>query len=789
MKQIVIILSVLLIFTSGKTSCCQNKSIADSIDVLHYNININLVHLSTKKISGYTEVKITPKQNNINSIDLYLLKLNIDSVFYENTRIFSFTYNDTIVKTNLPISINTNDTFLLTLYYHGIPQIDVSGWGGFYFSSDSNYAYNMGVGLQSLPPSYGRVWFPCVDEFPEKAYYDTYITVKSGYRAVCGGTLLSIIDNGDNTNTFHWKLHSEIPSYLASVAVANYVPVIDTFSGIMGTTPIEINVPANYVNNVTGSFVNLKDILTIFESRFGPYFWERVGYVGVPFNNGAMEHATNIAYPLSAINGSLGSESLYAHELSHHWFGNLATCSTPYDIWINEGWSSYCEAIYMEGLYGTEPYKNYVRNNHLNVIQTAHIIDNGYRAVYGIPSQYTYGTTVYDKGADMVHTLRNYMGDSIFFSSVKAMLFAYKFKDISTIQLRDFLSNSSGIDLADFFNAWIFSPGFPHFSIDSMKINSVMPQIKTQIWVRQRLNHAPAFANSNHLEITFGNNNWQFFTDTIQFSGQFGMKEFTLPFIPDFVMMDYNEKTSDATTDMYKVIKTTGVQSFSASLSIIDVIAVTDSALVRIEHNWVAPDPLKSANSDIKRLSDYHYWKVDGIFPNSFISKGRFRYNRTVSSTSGNLDNILLPYSSSTDSLLLLYRKNVADDWKIIPFIRSGPASTGYLIADTLRKGEYTFGVGKPFVQAIDNIKKSGGNLHVYPNPSENYFTFSFSISEKAEIKFYNCLGLEIDHILITPEQKTANWCTANFNPGTYLARLISEKQTVLDSKKLLLIK
>jgi len=274
----------------------------------------------------------------------------------------------------------------------------------------------------------------------------------------------------------------------------------------MGKIPIQIFVPPYDTSHAKASFINLKSILGVFESRFGPYLWERVGYVGVPFNNGAMEHSTNIAYPIYAIDGGLSNESLYAHELSHQWFGDLATCSTELDMWINEGWASYCESIYKEGLYGMAAYKNNVRDNHLNVIQTSHIVDSGYRAVYGIPSQYTYSTTVYDKGADMVHTLRNYMGDNLFFSSVRALLNAYKFKDISTIQMRDFLSTHSGVDLADFFNAWIFSPGFPHFSIDSMKVTSLTPQVKARIWVRQRLNHAPAFANSNRVEVTFCKN-------------------------------------------------------------------------------------------------------------------------------------------------------------------------------------------------------------------------------------------------------------------------------------------
>ena len=496
--------------------------------------------------------------------------------------------------------------------------------------------------------------------------------------------------------------------------------------------------------------------------------------MGVPFNSGAMESATNIDYPLFAINGNTSYESLYAHELSHHWFGDLITCRTEYDMWINEGWAKYCESIAMEGLYGAISYKNNIRSSHLSVIETAHIIDSSYYAVYGIPSKYTYGTTVYDKGADMIHTLRYYMGDAAFFPAVRALLNTYKFKDITTVQFRDFLSSYSGINLTDFFNTWIMSPGFPHFSIDSMKVNSVTPQVKTRIWVRQKLNHAPAFGNSNILEVTFGKNNWQFYTDTIHFSCQLGSKEFTLPFVPDFVMMDYNEKTSDATTDMYKVIKTTGTQTFAASLFNLETLTVSDSALVRVEHNWVAPDPLKTANPDIKRLSDYHYWKVDGILPSNFVAKGKFRYNRIVNTSTGNLDNILLPTSYTMDSILLLYRKNAADDWRLVPFAKSGSSTAGYLVVDTLKRGEYTLAVGTPYILSINKNQKPGGMLNVFPNPSNNLFTFSFNTTEKAELKIYNTLGKEIDSMHINPGQTSAIWNSKRFESGTYFATLIS---------------
>lgn len=788
MKIKIISFLALALFATTSFSAKKTEMASDSVDVLNYSIHLDIVHLSTHSIAGFTALQIIPKFNNLSQIKLDLLELNIDSIMFGNYLLTTYTYNDTNIHISLPAAMNTGDTALLIIYYHGVPQKDASGWGGFYFTSDSSFAYNLGVGFQSVPHNFGRVWFPCIDDFVDRATYDCYITVKNDKKAVCGGTLISVTDNGNNSSTFHWSIKETIPTYLASVAVGNYVAVNDTFNGILGKIPINIYVRPSDTTAAKGSFVHLKQILGIFETRFGPYRWERVGYVGVPFTDGAMEHATNIAYPLVCIDGSLNYESLYAHELSHHWFGDLTTCSTALDMWINEGWARYCESVFMELLYGEEKYKENVRENHFDVLLSAHAVDDGYRAIYGIPDEYTYSNTVYDKGADVVHTMRNYLGDSVFFAVVKMMLTDYRFTDISSAGLRDYLTLKTGVNMHDFFQAWVFSPGFPHFSVDSFKIIQTSPQVKARVFVRQKLNHAPAFANSNRLEITFGNKDWQFFTDTIQFSGEHAYKDFILPFVPDLAMVDFNEKISDAITDSYEVIKTTGNYDMPLSYSRVDVSGISDSALVRVEHNWVAPDPLKTANPDIVRLSDYHYWKVDGFFPENFIAKARFRYYRLLSSN-GSIDNALLPLAASTDSLLLLYRRGPAYDWGISKFTRLGPSSAGYLIIDTLRKGEYCFAVGTPYVAGTGEYNNPEQNLHVYPNPSNNSFTFSFDIKEKAFIKIYNTAGNEVSMIGVNSQEKKATWNAGSLTPGIYYAQLASAAGKKLGEKKIILVK
>ncbi|NVO02888.1 MAG: T9SS type A sorting domain-containing protein [Bacteroidetes bacterium] len=750
--------------------------VSDTIDVLHYNINLNIINLSQKTIGGFTDLTIVPKLNNTSKFSLDLLALTVDSIKYNNSILTTFSHNDTVIKINLPGSIGLTDTFHLKVYYHGQPVEDPSTWGGFYFTPDSTYAYNLGVGFESVPHNFGRVWFPCLDDFVDRAFYDCHIRVKNSNSVVCGGTLISTINNGDGTSTYNWKLNNSIPTYLASVAVANLVPVSDVFNGMNGAIPIKIYTRPQDTLKAKTSFINLKQILSIFENRFGPYKWERAGYVGVPFNSGAMEHATNIAYPNACITGTLDYEYLYAHELSHHWFGDLTTCASADDMWINEGWASFCETIFTEGLYGNTSYKNYVKTNHYNVLTTAHLDDAGYRALYGIPLQYTYGTTVYKKGSDVITTLRNYMGDTKFFNSVKALLNTYSYKDISTVQFRDFLSINSGINLNDFFQTWVYSPGFPHFSIDSITPYSG-PGGNYKVYVKQKLFHMPTYGNSNKVEVTFMNNNWEKYTDTISFSGQTGNKICNVPFIPDFVMMDLEEKTADATTDYYRTLKTNGNHTFPNANFAVDVQNISDSLFIRVEHNWVAPDPLQSPSSEIYRISNSRYWKIDGIFAGNASLKGRFNYVKS------GFESSLLPATYSADSIILLYRKNAGEDWRIIAFTKTGGVNVGNLYCENMQPGEYTFGIGKPFQSGINSNATNNISLKVFPNPSNTEFNIQYSVKENSEIRIFDSNSKIIDTLKLEIGENTIKWNPKNHSKGTYFIELISKGNVILQNK------
>ena len=679
MKKILFVFISLII----STLLYSQKSLhSDSIDVLHYDIRLDISDFKHKKISGNTALKIAPKVDNVSSISLDLLKMKVSDVFFNEKKLELFYYNDTLLNIPLPRAMNKRDTFEITVFYSGFPERD-KRWGGFFFTD--THAFNMGVGMAAEPHAFGRVWYPCVDDFIDRAGYDFYITVADKHTAVCGGLLQKESKLNNGKRLFHWRLDQEIPTYLSSVAVSNYVGLHSVYQGLERPIPVSIYVTPELKENAEISFANLHKTARTFEEKFGVYVWQRIGYVSAPRAGGAMEHATNITCYQSAIDGTLSKETLFAHELSHHWFGDLVTCKTASDMWLNEGWASYSEAIFKENLYGYESFKKYVRDNHESVLRTTYVKDQGYRAVSGVPHDFTYGSTVYDKGADVAHTLRGYLGDSLFFSGVQAYLQHFAFANASSEDMRDFLSEFTKVDLTNFFDAWVFDAGFPHFSVDSFSVKKKEQLFETEVFIRQKLLEREKFAKKNRVEITFMGKNWERQTKLLEFSGETAVQTFQLSFEPILAMPDLEEKIADATTDSYLTIRKKGSYLFEKQHLNIDVKQLRDSVFIRVTQHWIAPDNFKREEEKIS-LCGYRYWQVNGLLSTDFQADAEFIYNR---------DNMLDSpfFTDADDPLILLYRRDTADDWHEIEFTRDGDYMSGVLKIKQLKIGEYVLGL------------------------------------------------------------------------------------------------
>jgi hypothetical protein len=755
---------------------------SDTIDVLDYKIYLDITDFNTRIVKADCRVKFETKMSTVDGISLDILQMNIDSVKQGNNLI-SFTYNDTLLRASFVSPLNTGTIDSVTVYYHGIPQGDPSGFGGFYFQG--NYAYNLGVGFAADPHNYGRVWHPCFDNFVERATYEVSMLTNGGKTSYSNGFIANEMVVGTDSILRTWKMNEPIPTYLACVAVADYTHVNQTYnSPLYGTSiPIMLIARQSDTTNFKNSFANLENAMIAYEQDYGPYLWNKIGYVAVPFNGGAMEHASCIAYPLVTLNGLLTYETLMAHELAHHWWGNLVTCRTEGDMWINEGMASFSEATFLEHVYGYQRYINEIKKFHRTVIQQAHLDDGAFYALSGVPHSATYGTHSYKRGATIAHNMRTYMGDVAFKQGLNAIQTDYAFKDIDAIEFRDKLISSTGVNMTDFFDDWVLNPGFPAFSVDSFQANQNVMQYDVTVFVNQKLRAAPAYFKNVPLQVTFTKTDRTDVSHTIIANGQYTQATFTIPFEPAMVYLNKNEGITNAVTAENITLDLPNIINSDYSYFRLTGTTVPDSTFTRIEHHRVAPDPIKNgALASEYIISTERFWKVDGVWPAGFVGSGRIIFDAR-NNNSGNLDIDLMtnhgPFVFTEDSIVLFWRENTADDWTIYPDYTMSPLGSktdgyGRIDIDLLRKGEYTFGLHTG-VTSLNEYSTKDKKFSIYPNPTAD---MAFIDLKNLEQGVYRIVVTDLQGKTVKNEQLLRPYFWLDMSQaakGTYLVSVMAD--------------
>jgi aminopeptidase N len=761
--------------TCSHKAAFQKSWISDTLDAISYTIYLNELDFANQEIKAQTDVVLSSKIDNLDHVILELQALTVDSLFIDGEKIESFSHEGYYLHIPLTAPISIGENITASIFYHGQPFHE--DWGGFHWSGD--YAFNLGVGFVSIPHNLGKTWFPCIDDFRDRATYELYVTVENGQDAVCGGVLQEIINNGNGTQTYHWMLDQTIPTYLASVAVGDYARWTETYSGVNADIPIGIWVKPQDSSKVDGTFQHLDEMMALFEDKFGPYRWGRIGYVGTGI--GAMEHVTNIALPHNMINGGTSYETYVAHELSHMWFGDNVTCATAEEMWLNEGWAVFADALVQQDLYGDEQYRAFFRDMHKNVIQFCHTSggDGSYFPINQIPQEVTYGMSAYDRGATIAHSLRGYLGDELFFGALAAYQEEFKYSAASSYDLRDIMSTYTGIDLNPWFENWVFHSGTPHYSVDSMNVVPNTAGAEVTVFLKQK-RHGPAFdGDANKIELTFMNENWTMVSENVMFDGETGSAVLQLPVVPDIVIPDLNEKQCDAITDMAMTIKEPGSVSFVNTFFELEVEAITDSAFVWAGHQWAPPDPLQNPIQGLT-ISDYRYWIIDGIFPEGFDATGVFWYNRNA-----HLDNGII--NSETDSVVIMYRPSPAYDWQFIDFTKVGLWSIGKLFIENLQKGEYTIAVCDDTFVGTKKQKAESSGFRVSPNPSGS--EFHIETKHAGALYFYDSTGRTVGMETVDKNQKSVTWQPEHLPAGTYFVRYTSEDNQPVGVERLILTK
>lgn len=760
------ILSLLLTLGLAFTSHSKSIEVGENIDVMHYEIHLNEINMADRTLDA-TAVISLKTLTSVDEMDLELKSLNVTSVTSDEAIVNNYSQNGDILSISFENSVPANTEISLTINYGGTTFNE--SWGGIHWSND--YVYNLGVGFDSQPHNLGKTWFPCVDNFTDKASYDLYLTIPSDMVSSCGGLLEDSQDNGDGTKTDHWHMSQEIATYLISFAVGDFILWEDTYEGIERNIPINVYAKPNQIDKVEATFANAKFFASFFEDTFGPFPFNRISYVSTSL--GCMEHVDNIALASSIITGTSNMDSDYfiSHEMAHAWFGNKVTCASAADMWLNEGFATFCNYYYFTELYGDDLYYETMDGVIDEIILSCHTKE-GWLPLNELPLDLTYGTMAYDKGAVVAHTLMNYLGRDAFSKAMKYYLNKFDSKSASSQDLCEALSEDTDLDMNNFFEAWVYTPGSPVYYVQHFTTTANGDKFDVNINMVQDHRGAEYIGDGVRYELTFVDSNWNMHSEMVSWDGQSANITTTLDFEPVAIFCDINNKFADACHDESFIIKQSGNNNLSEIKFKVITEEVGDSTLLRVEHRWVGPTSVGEIPEGLT-ISDSRYWTVYRLDKGESKIKGEFQYQDNA-----NYDANL--FENENDSIVLLYRPNGASQWQSIDYILQSSSSFGRMTVEQLMSGDYVLGVWDEEYIGINEINKDL-KFNIFPNPTKNEINIELQNDIKGKVVITNQLGQFVKELKINDNKLIVN--VEELSPGIYYLNIFNKREKVLSEK------
>ena len=355
----------------------------------------------------------------------------------------------------------------VTAYYHGRPRVARHApWdGGVVWTADSLGHPWLATAVQGLGAS---AWWPVKDtqaDEPDEGQ-TIAITVPDSMQDVSNGRLRSAVPNGDGTTTYTWAVTSPINNYDVTANAGRYAHFSDGYEGEGGRLSLDFWPLAYHLDTARVQFQQVKPMLACFEHWFGPYPWYTDGYKLVETPHLGMEHQSAVAYGNHYQNGYLGRDLsrtglglgwdfIIVHESGHEWWGNNLTSRDIADMWVHEGFTSYAEALYVECRDGKAAGARYVEGTRGRILNDRPVV-----GPYGVNAEGS--SDMYFKGANMLHTIRQLVGDDERWrATLRGLQAHYRHQVVTGAQVERYMSQRLGLDLAPVFDQYLRTTQVP----------------------------------------------------------------------------------------------------------------------------------------------------------------------------------------------------------------------------------------------------------------------------------------------------------------------------------------
>lgn len=462
------------------------ERVAD-FDLIHIKMHITPVW-NDKSVSGKVTTTFTPKADGFKTIELDAIAFDIKSINGSQENNLNFVYDGTKLKIELDKPHRRDDTIAFTIDYTCKPQ------RGFYFvyptELDLSHPYQIWTQGQSED---NKHWIPIHDYPNNKATTEMYIALPEGMKSISNGYYAGSKILPDGKVEHHWKQDEPHSTYLIMVGGGDHYIIEDSF----GEIPIQSYVTKDKIETGEYTFRNTPAMMDLFIRKFGEYPFANYKQVVVKdFIYGGMENTTATVlnervYYTPDIELDYSGDGLISHELGHMWWGDNTTCREWSELWLNESFATYSNAIWNKEFNGDDAYDFEI----LRYMDNSMRVDSarGRYSIWGgrgALSENTYG-----KGAAILNTMKYVIGEENFYNTLRNFQSKFAFQNVVTQDLIDVMNEtvnegrSGGQPLFDYtwmFNQWIYKAGYPELNVfydipaDGNFVNVVVKQVQRE---------------------------------------------------------------------------------------------------------------------------------------------------------------------------------------------------------------------------------------------------------------------------------------------------------------------
>ena len=456
---------------------CVRGMAQQPVDVLHYHYELELSD-KTDAITGKAviEVRFTDAAA--------LLKLDLASLEEEKGMVaFSVMEGGNLLRTshsndvltiflNKPAERGAIKTF--TIQYMGVPKdgliISKNKYGERRFFADNR-------------PNRAHHWIPCIDRPDDKASFEFIVSAPAAYQVISNGIKISESNLDNGMKRTQWREEIPQPTKVMVIGVARFA--VKVFEDSPPQVPVSAWVYPQDSAKGFFDYALAPSIVKFFSSYIAPFPYKKLANVQSKTMFGGMENAAAIFYPEGSVTGTRKIESTMAHEIAHQWFGDMASEKSFAHLWLSEGFASYFTDLYMEHTYGVDSARKRLVNERSEVIDFARTSTH---AVVDSSSDLMslLNANSYQKGAWVLHMLRQEVGDTVFRKIIQSYYQQYKGANADTRDFEKQAETVSGKELTWFFEQWLYRPGVPEIAVkwkaDGKQVKIELKQLQEQIY-------------------------------------------------------------------------------------------------------------------------------------------------------------------------------------------------------------------------------------------------------------------------------------------------------------------